>query len=270
MLRRRSLQRSLLLVVPLLAWELAARFGLVPTIFFPAPSVIVSTLVELGRSGEIAEHLGATLTRVLVGFLAGACCGTVVGWFLGWWPRLRWFVDPVIAALHPVPKVALLPLVLVVFGLGEQSLILVVALSAFFPAVISTAAGVRDLPPIHFEIAASCGVPGSVVLRRIVVPGSLPAVMTGFRLAANVAILVCISVELVAAETGLGNRIWFSWETFRTEELWAYLVLISLLGIALTSVLAILGAAITPWKRLERSTQSSTLRRAPRRARQET
>lgn len=231
-------------------WELLARAGLVSTLFFPAPSRIATTLVGLATSGELAEHLSVSLLRVLLGFLIGGSAGLAVGWLTGWFPALRHAIDPLVAALHPLPKVALLPLALVVFGLGERANVAVVAAAAFFPMMISTMAGVREIPGIYFEVARSFGAAKGTVFRRIVVPGSLPATLTGVRLAANVALLVSVAVELVSTDAGLGNRIWFAWQTFRIEDLWAYLVVISLLGVTLMTGVRLIDRLVIPWRHL--------------------
>ncbi|MGB5661598.1 MAG: ABC transporter permease [Thermoanaerobaculia bacterium] len=254
----------LISIVVFLVWEALARSGVIPTLFFPAPTRILSALVELARSGELADHLRISLLRVTLGFLIGGGAGLAVGWLTGWFPALRHAVDPLMAALHPLPKVALLPLMLVVFGLGERANVVVVATAAFFPMMISTMSGVRDLPDIYFEVAQGFGATHGTVFRRIIVPGSLPSVLTGVRLAANVALLVSISVELVSTDAGLGNRIWFAWQTFRIEDLWAYLVVISLLGIVLMASVRLLDRLVVPWKHLGARAGPTTTGKAAR------
>lgn len=235
-------------VVILCGWEVLARIGLIPSLFFPAPSAIGSALVRLAKNGDLAKHLGLTARRVGFGFLVGGGAGLILGWLAGWYPRLRQHLDPLVAALHPMPKVALLPLFMVIFGMGERATALVVATAAFFPMMINTMEGVREIPSIYFDVAQSFGARRQTVFRRVVIPGSLPAVMTGARVALNIALIVAIAVELVSTEAGLGNRIWFAWETFRTEDLWAYLVVISLFGMCLTTAVHILTEWMIPWR----------------------
>ncbi|MHB8835138.1 MAG: ABC transporter permease [Candidatus Methylomirabilia bacterium] len=212
-------------------WEAGVRLGFVSPLFFPAPSSIVRTLIRLAAHGTLLADARATLTRVLVGCLLGGVPGFVLGLAMGWSRRLRYILDPLVAALHPIPKIALLPLLMIIFGTGETSRIVTVSIAAFFPMLVNTMSGVRQISPTYFEVAASYGAGARQVVWRVIVPGSLPAVLAGVRIAFNLALLVTVSVELVASRTGLGSVIWLSWETFRTENLYASLVLISAIGV---------------------------------------
>lgn len=213
------------------AWEAGVRLGFVPPLFFPAPSSIIRTLVRLAVHGTLLADARATLMRVFVGCLLGGVPGFLLGLAMGWSRRLRILLDPLVAALHPIPKIALLPLLMIIFGTGETSRIVTVSIAAFFPMLVNTMSGVRQISPTYFEVAASYGAGARQLVWRVIVPGSLPAVLAGGRIAFNLALLVTVSVELVASRTGLGSVIWLSWETFRTENLYASLVLISAIGV---------------------------------------
>lgn len=237
----------------LLIWELRGRTGGLSALFFPAPTTIALTLARLATSGELATHLGATLSRLLLGFICGGLPALILGLGMGWSRRLRVVVDPFIAAAHPIPKIAILPLIMIIFGIGEASKIVVVAVAVFFPMLINTMAGVRHISPIYFEVAENYGARWFQVFARVVGPGALPLVLTGARLALNTALVVTIAVELVAAQRGLGEMIWFAWETLRTEELYASLIVIAALGIGLNVLLQWLTAYLVPWE-VERET----------------
>jgi ABC-type nitrate/sulfonate/bicarbonate transport system permease component len=229
-------------------WELAVRTGRLSALFFPAPSVIVRTLYRLLIDGRLIVNAGATLSRVLVGFALGGMTGMVIGLLMGWSRRLRAIVDPLIAAAHPVPKIAILPLIMIIFGIGESSKMIVVAVAAFFPMLINTMAGVRQIHPIHFEVAKNYGASMIKVFTRVVIPGSLPLMLTGMRLALNIALLLTIAVELVAAQKGLGAMVWLAWETLRTEELYASIVVTAGFGISFNLILQRLTQYLVPWK----------------------
>jgi NitT/TauT family transport system permease protein len=233
--------------VLLSAWELAARLGLVSATFFPPPSTIGMSLSASITSGVMLEHLRVTLLRVFPGLLIGGGPGLLLGLAMGSSARLRGIMDPFIAAVHPVPKLALLPLFMVLLGIGEQSKILVVAAAAFFPMLLNAMAGVRHISPVHFEVAENYGAGRTKILVRVVLPGSLPMVLTGLRLAANIAFLSAIGVEIAAAETGLGALIWLSWEVLRVEQLYATLFVTGLLGVALNATLQWLARRLVPW-----------------------
>jgi NitT/TauT family transport system permease protein len=229
-------------------WEAAARFGLVPTLYMPAPSEVAVALWTSILRGELGSNLWATLTRVVPGLMIGVVPGLLLGVAMGRSPSVRRVVDPFIAALHPIPKIALLPLLMIVLGIGEASRIAVVAIAAFFPMLINAMAGVRRISPLYFEVARNYGASRRKVFTRVVLPGSLPMVLSGLRLSANVAFLVTIAVEIVAADSGLGALIWLSWEVLRVELLYAVLVVIALFGVTLNLGLGGLAIWLAPWQ----------------------
>jgi ABC-type nitrate/sulfonate/bicarbonate transport system permease component len=230
------------------AWEAAARQAWLPPLLLPAPSMIVSALVSLGASGDLFRDAAATISRVLIGLVLGGVPGALAGLAMGWSRRARAVGDPLVAALHPVPKIALLPLIMVLFGIGDASKVVVIAVSAFFPMLIGAMAGVRQISPIHFEVARNCGASPAKVLARVVLPGSLPMLLAGARLALNTALLLAIAVELVLTRNGLGAVIWMAWQTLRVDRLYAALVVIAALGVAFNAILQRLSTTLVPWQ----------------------
>lgn len=247
----RRLERWLpvtIVVVTLGIWEWQVRAGGLSALFFPAPSTIALTFVRLLANGRLPANVGATLSRLLLGFALGGIPGMVLGLFMGWSRRLRVVIDPFIAAGHPIPKIAILPLFMVIFGIGELPKVILVAVVAFFPMLINTMTGVRQISPIHFDVARNYGASLIKVFTRVVVPGSLPLILTGARLALNVALLITIAVELVAAQKGLGRMIWFAWETLRVEELYASIAMAAILGISFNLFLQRMAMHLAPWQ----------------------
>jgi len=235
-------------LLPLAGWEWLVRSARVSPLFFPAPSAIALTLLQLLKSDKLAINLAATLSRVFLGFVLGAVPGLILGLIMGWSHRLRVFIDPFIAAAHPVPKIALLPLIMIIFGIGESSKVAIVGMAAFFPMLINAMAGVRQISLIHFEVAENYGASLIKVFTRVVVPGSLPLVLTGARLALNAALLLTIAVELLTAQKGLGVMVWFAWQTLRTEELYASVAVTAALGISFNLLLQRLAVHLVPWQ----------------------
>jgi NitT/TauT family transport system permease protein len=156
--------------------------------------------------------------------------------------------DPFVAALHPIPKLALLPLFMVLLGVGEAPKVFLVAVAAFFPMLINTTAGVRQINPMHFDLARNYGAGMVRVLGRVVLPGSLPLILAGFRLSANLALVITIAVEMISSEVGLGALVWLSWQLLRVELLYATLVVTALLGIGLSFSLERLERRLAPWR----------------------
>jgi len=239
---------STLVVVSLLAaWEVAVRSGTIQGLLAPAPSAIGRILIGLLASGVMPVQLGATLLRVAGGLALGAGTGTVVGLVMGWSEKARLTLDPIVAALHPIPKIALFPLLIVLLGVGERSKVAAISIAAFFPATISTMGGVRAMNPVHLDLARVYGASTWQLFRRVLLPGSLPIVLGGLRIAANVAFLSTIAVEMVAAQTGLGALLWQSWQLFRIEQLYATLLIITFVGIGLGTMIRWVSARSAPW-----------------------
>ncbi|MEE4359406.1 MAG: ABC transporter permease [Desulfococcaceae bacterium] len=229
-------------------WEILIHLGMLSPLFFPAPGVIVRTLYRWISSGSLIPHFTASLSRMMAGFAIGAGAGLLAGLLMGWSEKLRSLADPFVAALHPVPKIAVFPLMMIVLGIGEASKIAVVAVSAFFPMAISTIAGVRQIRPLYFDVAQNFGAKPLDVFTRVIIPGSLPMILSGTRLGLNSSLTITIAAELVTAQAGLGTLIRMAWETLRTEELYAGLAVISALGIAFNLLLHLLTKVLIPWQ----------------------
>lgn len=232
----------------LVIWEVMARAGLLPGVLFSSPTTVVATLFDSLRSGEMFGHMTATLARMIPGLLLGAIPGLLLGLAMGSSSRLRRALDPLLMMIHPIPKIAILPLLMIFLGIGEASRIAVAAVAAFFPMLINTMAGVRQIDPVYFEVAENYGASRMKLLTRVVLPGSLPMALSGLRLAANVTLLVTISAEIVMANEGLGSLVWLAWETLRVELLYATLIVVSLLGIGLSMGLRWLHRRLAPWQ----------------------
>jgi NitT/TauT family transport system permease protein len=168
---------------------------------------------------------------------------------MGWSSRLRRITDPVIAIIHPIPKIALLPLAMLLLGIGEASKVFLIALSCFFPMIINTMEGVRQIPSTFYEVAQNYGASRFQVLKRVILPASLPFILAGARLAINVGLLITISLEIVASSAGLGNTIWFAWQTFKMDRLFAALIVISALGLIVNLLLEWAARRLMPWQR---------------------
>ncbi|MBN1148157.1 MAG: ABC transporter permease [Anaerolineales bacterium] len=238
---------ALIVVVILAAWEWLARSERISSLFFPPPTQILRIFCELTANGKLPAHLAATLSRLALGFALGCLPGLFLGLVMGWSPRMRGIVDPIVAGLHPIPKIALFPLILVIFGLGERSRIITIAIGAFFPMLINSMAGVRQINPLYFEVTRNYGASLWKTLTRVIVPGSLPMTLIGARLSLNIALVIAIAVELLAAQQGLGVLIWFAWQTLRIEELYASLITIAALGVGANLAIQRLAGKLTPW-----------------------
>ena len=232
----------------LAAWEAAAQLGLIDTRFFPAPSSILAALWEMLLSGELAENVGVSLQRLFWGFLLGAIPGLALGILMGLYRPLRAVVDPLIAATYPIPKSAILPLILLIFGLGEMSKVVMVAIGAFYPIVINATAGVLEIGKVYIDVGKSFKAGRWDTFRTIAFPGALPFIMTGVKLGAGLALILIAIAEMVGAKSGLGFLVWSAWETFSVERMYVGLFAIAIIGFALTLMLNEVERWLIPWK----------------------
>ena len=219
-------------------------------LFYPPPTTIARTMYTLAFTGDhvLLRHVGYTLRRVGIAFAAAFLPGVCLGLAMGWSRWVRGMIDPLVVALHPIPKIALLPLFFIVLGIGEAARLGPAVIGAFFPIAISSMAGARQISPIHFEVAANYNASVWKVFTRVVLPGSHPMVATGARIAFNSTLIIVIAVELLNANRGLGSMVWDAWETMRVERLYVAIAVASALGILFNFALQRLTAWLVPWK----------------------
>jgi NitT/TauT family transport system permease protein len=226
-------ERTMAILSPiaiLLAWEALARLGVLDRRFFPAPSNVIVELGALLWQGELLPDIGWTLARVAVGFVLGAVPAVVLGIAMGLSPLLRGFLRPAIGAIYPIPKVALFPLVMLVFGLGEEAKWAIVAIAVFFQVVLSTVAGVVNIEPIYLDVAKNFGASRWQAWRRVALPAALPFIFTGCQLGLGMALIVVVIAEQFGTKVGLGYLIWRSWQVFEVDDMYAGLLVIAVLG----------------------------------------
>jgi ABC-type nitrate/sulfonate/bicarbonate transport system permease component len=269
-------------ILLLLLWEFAVRVQWLDGRFFPAPTAVAVALWNMTAKGDllgklwllpgtiaagdwegtqkviVEGHLWVSLYRIFAGFILGALPGIVLGVVMGMSRSVRVALDPVISAVYVLPKIAILPLVMLIFGIGETSKIVIVAVSSFFLVLINTTVGVRDIEPIFFEAARNYGANRWQTFWHVIIPGAMPVIFAGLRLSLGTALIVIIAAEFVAAQYGLGYLIWFSWQTLLTENMFAGLVVVMILGALFTSGLQLIEHRLMPWERDERATPVDT------------
>lgn len=231
----------------LLIWEICSRTGVLDVRFFPAPSSIVETFGKMVADGALLMHTKATLLRILVGYLMGAIPGILFGLLLGSVRPLRQLLEPIFASLLPIPKIAIFPLLLLIFGLGETSKYLIIAIGVFFYLLFNTMSGVMQVPPLFNDVARANGATG--IQRRLTVslPYALPSIFTGLKLAAGAAFVVIAAAEFVGSQSGLGYLIWSAWSTFAVSKMYVGIVTISVLGYAVTVLMGYIERKLVPW-----------------------
>ena len=243
----RTRDRLLNVISPLallMLWELCARFGFIDTRFFPAPSSVVATMIEMLRTGELVTHTAVSMQRLLYGAILGGVPALVLGIAMGLNRPIRALFDPLIAATYPVPKSAILPLALLIFGLGEGSKIFMVAIGVFFPVVINATTGVLEINKIYLDVGRNYKANRWNTFWTI----ALPVIMTGFKLGIGIGLVLIAVAEMVGAKSGLGYLIWSAWSTFAVEQMYVGLFVIAIIGYLITLGLNELERFIIPWK----------------------
>jgi ABC-type nitrate/sulfonate/bicarbonate transport system permease component len=236
-------------IVLLIVWEAAARLHLIDIRFFPAPSRVLATLVDMLRSGELVTNTLVSLRRLGLGVLIGGAPALVLGIAMGLNRWVRAVFDPLVAATYPIPKSAILPLALLVFGLGEASKIFMVAIGVFFPVVINATTGVLEINRIYLDVGRNYKANRWNTFWTIALPGALPVIMTGFKLGIGIGLILIAIAEMIGAKSGLGYMIWTAWETFSVEQMYVGLFMIAIIGFVITVILNEIERLIIPWKR---------------------
>ena len=249
--RRRRLQnRALGIATPIIllaAWEIGGQTGFIDKRFFPPPSDIATTAVDMVRSGSLQGDFLVTMKAWLIAFVVGTLIGTAAGVLLGLSRIARAALEPVLSAFYTIPKLAILPLLLMIFGLGETPKIILVALGVFFITWISALEAVLDVPEGYFETARSFAVGRGRMLRKVLIPAVLPQIFVGLRIAVGQSILILIGVEFVTGDDGLGHMIWNSWQIFAADRMYVGIILVALIGFFLTNAIQLVGRWCVPW-----------------------
>jgi NitT/TauT family transport system permease protein len=243
--------RMMGVVAPLgvfLVWELLADVHAIDTRFFPAPSSIFGTFVKLLRTGDLETNTWVSLVRLFWGFLLGAIPALAIGLTMGLYRPIRILVEPLVLGTYPVPKSAILPLILLIFGLGESSKIVMVAIGVFYPVVINTMSGVLQIPKIYLDVGHNFGASRWEMFRTIALPGALPFIMTGVKLGAGMGLILIAIAEMIGAQSGLGFMIWNAWTILSVNAMYVGLITIALIGFALTIALNELERVLIPFR----------------------
>ena len=228
-------------------WEVCSRTGILDVRFFPAPSIILQHLVMVSPSEGIFQDVGASLFRIILGYSTGCTAGILLGMVMGLSVRTRNLLYPLVAMLYPIPKIAVLPLIMLIFGIGEISKIVVVFIGSFFLVLINTLHGVVSIARIYHQVARVYRIPRGSYLRHVVLPGAAPAIFAGLKLAIGYSLVIVVAAEFSGADAGIGYLIWQSWETFSLKSMYAGLFVIALLGAAFAYGLEWLERRMLPW-----------------------
>jgi NitT/TauT family transport system permease protein len=255
--RSRGFERALSVLSPvflLALWEVSALVGFADTRFFPAPSKIFATLVEMLQpsdafpQGEFMRHFGDSIGRIAIGFVLGAVPAIALGLAMGLIGWVRAVIQPLVDGTYPIPKIAILPLFIMLLGIGEASKYAIIAVAVVYQVLINTVSGVRNIDKIYLDVGRNYRAGRLMMFLDIALPGALPVILTGLKLGMGVALLVIVSAEFVGAQSGIGYLIWTSWQVFQIEKMYVGLLMSAVLGFGSAILLNYLERWLIPWK----------------------
>jgi NitT/TauT family transport system permease protein len=229
-------------------WQLAGGAGLVNPLFLPTPVAIARAIYQLAVSGALWHHVSWSIMRIATGWILGTVAGVAVGFAIGLSTLARSVGITFISALFPIPKIALLPLLILWLGIGEEPKIATIALGVFFSTAISVYSGVDAVPRNLIRMAQSFNVPFHAIVRRVIWPGALPSILAGFRITASIALLLVVSAEMIGAEFGIGAFVLQAGNLMQTDQLLAGVVVLSLFGLAVGWLINRLEARLLHWR----------------------
>jgi NitT/TauT family transport system permease protein len=229
-------------------WELAALISGVSALYLPRPSQIVIALVDMFRTGDLAADLLVTLARIFGGFFIALLVGVLLGIWIATSERVRAIADMFIAALYPLPKVTLIPLLIIWLGTGGPFMLTISALGAIFPIVINTVLGVRQSDPGLILAARDLGATKRQIVGRVLLPSAIPSIFAGVRLGLGVSIILVVAAEMVVGKAGLGARLYLAGQVLETEQVFAVLIVLAALGILVTKVQDLIDVRLGRWR----------------------
>ena len=234
----------------LMVWEGAVRFGEINQLIVPSPASVLRTMIDLTIDGRLPWAITVSLHRVLQGFIYGSLLGIGLGLLVGWFRAVEDAVDPLVAAIYPIPKSALFPLFILWFGLGETSKVMTIMIGVLFLVLINTVTGVKALDPVLLKAARDLGANQRQIFLKVVIPGALPNIFTGLRLGAGMALILVFITEIEATKAGLGFLLWESYQLLLVKQVFSCTIAFGILGILSSWILQWLERVMCPWRRV--------------------
>ena len=230
------------------AMELGTSSGVISSLTLPKPSDVLATIIELYNSGMLFKHLMPSISRLIVGSLIGISLGITIGTLIGLFSYIRSGLVPLVAAIFPIPKIALLPLFVIWFGIGEGSKYALIALGSFTPTVVATYGAVDNVDRTLIRMGQSFGLSWVSIVRKIVLPGAMPGILSGLRISLAISIILLVAAEMLGAEFGIGAYILEAGSLYDLERLFAGVAILSLFGVTVSVLVGMLEQKILKWR----------------------
>ncbi|MFJ2619056.1 ABC transporter permease [Glutamicibacter sp. NPDC087344] len=245
----KSLYRSGAIVLFLALWELLPLFVLAPSakVFLPPLHEVLQALWQLAISGDLWTHIVASLSRSAAGFTLAIAIGIPAGLIIAWYPKIRQFLNPLLEVFRNTAALALLPVFTLILGIGETSKIAIVVYAAFFPVLLNTILGARNVDPLLIRAARTLGLTNVEIFSKVILPSAVPTIFTGIRMAGTASVLVLIAAEMIGAKAGLGYLITNSQASFLIPQMYAAILTVSVLGYVVNALLVALERHFSRW-----------------------
>lgn len=244
----RVLRATVVVAAFLALWEVAPRVGLVDKVFLPPFSEVVSAWFTLLNNGQLWEHVSASLSRALAGLAIAIVVSIPVGVAIAWYRPVAEFLNPILELFRNTAALALLPVFILILGIGETSKVALVIYAASFPILLNTISGVRTVDPLLIKSARSLGLSPIRLFQKVILPAAVPTIFTGLRMAAASSILVLIAAEMVGAKAGLGYLITASQLNFQIPNMYAGIVTIALVGVIFNGIVVAIEGRLSGWR----------------------
>jgi ABC-type nitrate/sulfonate/bicarbonate transport system permease component len=239
-------------VIAIGIYTIVARYSVDNPAIMPSPKRIFDTGVEDIGDGTIPKAIWASFKRVMVGYAVGSAAGIVIGTSMGWFRRMEYFIGPLVEAIRPIPGLAFVPLVILWFGIGETSKVLVIAEAAFVVSVVNSRAGMKEVLKTYVEAVETLGARRLQVFYTVALPSAIPYIFAGLRVALAVSWATLVAAELIAAQAGLGYLLQEGSQFFQTDLVMVVIVFIGILATLMDQCLRIVQRRVTRWSEVTR------------------
>lgn len=245
---RNTLKNIAAVLIFLLLWELLPRAGIINAAFLPPVSEVAVTFWSVILSGELMEHISISLQRAIAGFGLSLIISIPLGIAMGWYKRFEKFVDPLLQTFRQTSALALFPVFILFFGIGEISKFAIVFWATLWPVLLSTISGVKYVDPLLIKSARAMALNDIALFKKVILPAAVPSIMTGIRLGATGSVLVLVAAEMIGAKSGVGFMVINSQYNFEITKMYVAIVTLALLGLIYNYILVWLERKATSWK----------------------
>lgn len=243
--------KSAAIILFILLWETAPRIGMVDRMYLPPFSEVITALVKLIISGDLFIHIGSSLKRSMGGLFLAVAIGIPLGIFIGWFKSIEKFLDPLLQVFRNTSTLALFPVFILLFGLGELSKVAIIFWGTLWATLLNTINGVKNIDPLLIKAAQSMSASNFFIFRKIVLPAATPSIITGFRLSASTSILILVAAEMLGSNSGLGFLIFYSEQKYDIAEMYSRILTISVLGLLINYLIVAFERRLLVWKKAE-------------------